>query len=168
MMIGSNWERGEDVTPALSALYAQLLPFARVVAPAGVDGVDVLQEALTRTLVAHPDLLGLLDPRAYLSQAMVNIARSWARRAARDRNRRPTLELAYDARSEGRREVEALLDGLPPRQRACLYLRFVEDLPINEVARLMGCSAGTVKSQTAKALAALRRTINAQETTEHE
>lgn len=48
------------------------------------------------------------------------------------------------------------LTGVPPRQRAALVLRFWEDLSVEETAKAMGCSAGTVKSQTARGLDALR------------
>ena len=124
-----------------------------VVAPAGVDGADVVQEALTRALTRYPDLRGVRDPTAYLATAVVNVARSWGKRAGRTRvlhqpqNGSPP---DFDA------QVSALLAPLAPRQRACLYLRFVEDLAVVDVARLLGCSTGTVKSQTSKALATLR------------
>jgi DNA-directed RNA polymerase specialized sigma24 family protein len=44
------------------ALYRRLLPLARVVAPRGVDGSDLVQEALTRALARHPHLSGIRDP----------------------------------------------------------------------------------------------------------
>lgn len=54
---------------------------------------------------------------------------------------------------------EALLGGLrrvPPRQRAVLVLRFLEGLDVSATAQLLGCTEGTVKSQTARGLDALR------------
>ncbi|SFT91661.1 RNA polymerase sigma-70 factor, sigma-E family [Actinopolyspora lacussalsi subsp. righensis] len=54
--------------------------------------------------------------------------------------------------------LDALSD-LPPRQRAVLVLRYWEDLPIAEVATVMRCSEGTVKSQAARGLRSLRTEI---------
>jgi RNA polymerase sigma factor (sigma-70 family) len=52
--------------------------------------------------------------------------------------------------------VHDLLNRLPPRRRAVLVLRYVCDLSIEQTARALGCSTGTVKSQSARALATLR------------
>jgi RNA polymerase sigma-70 factor (sigma-E family) len=60
---------------------------------------------------------------------------------------------------EDRAVLRAALAKIPPRQQAVLVLRFVHDLPVNDVAEIMGCSAGTVKSQCARGLATLRRQL---------
>jgi RNA polymerase sigma-70 factor (sigma-E family) len=52
--------------------------------------------------------------------------------------------------------VLAMLAELPPRRRAVLVLRYFCDLSVEDTAEVLGCSTGTIKSQTARALDALR------------
>ncbi|MEV0620554.1 SigE family RNA polymerase sigma factor [Nonomuraea sp. NPDC050404] len=69
---------------------------------------------------------------------------------------------------ETRVVVRAALARVPPRQRAVLVLRFLCDLPVTEVAELLGCSAGNVKSQSARGLARLRELLDVGEFTKEE
>jgi RNA polymerase sigma-70 factor (sigma-E family) len=63
-----------------------------------------------------------------------------------------------DAGPAERLALRAALMAVPPGQRAVLVLRFVADLSIEQVAQTLGCTTGTVKSQTARGLATLRAT----------
>lgn len=60
-----------------------------------------------------------------------------------------------------RAALAGALRRVPPRQRAVLVLRFLEGLDVNAVAEALGCTEGTVKSQTARGLAALRTELGA-------
>ncbi|MFG3711289.1 SigE family RNA polymerase sigma factor [Micromonospora sp. NPDC047730] len=75
----------------------------------------------------------------------------------------PDVRSTEDRGAEERTVLREALAQVPPRQRAVLVLRFVHDLPVDEVARTLGCSAGTVKSQTSHGLAAMRRLLGGRE-----
>jgi RNA polymerase sigma-70 factor (ECF subfamily) len=63
---------------------------------------------------------------------------------------------AQAERHETSRELAALLDQLPGRQRVAVVLRYVADLPIAEVASVLGCPPGTAKSHVSRGLQRLR------------
>ena len=63
-------------------------------------------------------------------------------------------------------DMRAALACLPARQRATLVLRFYCDLTVDQTAELLGCSAGTVKSQTAKGIDALRGRLGSAQATQ--
>ena len=120
---------------------------------------DLLQGVLERMYVRWSHIDG--PPEAYARRALVHAAvNRW-----RGRRRRP--ETALPAREDpAPGDAAAVVDlrdalvrellALPPRQRAVLVLRYFDDLPEAEVAAALGCSVGTVKSRTSRALAALR------------
>ncbi len=70
---------------------------------------------------------------------------------------RPEADRSADA--VRRLDLRSALRQLGPRQRAVLVLRYLEDLPEAEVAQIMGCSVGTVRSQAHRALARLRTLV---------
>jgi RNA polymerase sigma-70 factor (sigma-E family) len=122
---------------------------------------DLVQHGLTAVAERWPTLRDG-QPEAYARRVMVNAATArWRRRRIL---RESVVEHVPDHSryDDGARDVEermaltAALQQLAPRQRAAVVLRFYEDLPEAEVAALLGCSVGTVKSQTHRALARLR------------
>lgn len=91
------------------------------------------------------------------------LLRTWLDEKRRPWHRReqPTDELPELPSTDefvvvSRAQLLDLLDGLPPRRRAAVVLRLYLDLSVEETAEILGCSVGTVKSQTARGLDTLR------------
>jgi RNA polymerase sigma factor (sigma-70 family) len=156
-------------TPTAEAQLGDLLPGLMAFATAMTGdrhlAEDVVIEAISRTLPRMRR--GRIDePGAYLRRAVTNQLTSWGRRRQVERRyaaAQPhdphglrTARVADDAVDDRLRLTPHLLR-LAPQQRAIVTLRFLEDRPVAEVAALLGIAEGTVKSQTAKALARLRR-----------
>ncbi|MET7331598.1 SigE family RNA polymerase sigma factor [Nonomuraea sp. NPDC005650] len=121
---------------------------------------DLLQTVLMRTARHWRKLAKDGNPEAYVRRALVNEHISWRRR-----RRAETLTALPPETEPGpapgdeslhRMALQRALLRLTPRQRAVLVLRYYEDRSIDETADLLGCSPGTVKSQTSHALGRLR------------
>jgi RNA polymerase sigma-70 factor (sigma-E family) len=125
---------------------------------------DVTQQALAKVYAAWSRIRP--ETRmAYARRAVVNESLSLLRR---HRPETPTQHLPEDPVDDHAPGLDLgrLLDLLPPRQRAIVALRFLDDLPVSEVGRLLGVADGTVKSQTARALDTLRTHLPELTTTE--
>lgn len=112
--------------------------------------------ALARSVPAWSRISG--DPEAYVRTVLVctNISR-WRRRRVDESTVAQMPETAVpDADLGEQDELRRALAVLPPRRRAVVVLRYVEDRPEREVAETLGCSVGTVKSQAHAGLAKLR------------
>ena len=121
---------------------------------------DLAQEAFVR-LAGKIDRLESEAIGPYVRRIAVNLWKNRLRRLAIELRHRgseaPPRERA--APIEDRDELWTAVKRLPTRQRACVVLRYYEDLTERETADTLGCSIGTVKSQTSRALSRLRKEL---------
>lgn len=126
------------------------------------DAEDLLQTALTKLMRVWDRVAEHGSPDAYLRTVIVNThASRWQRRWRGELATEALPETPYDPypASDDRDRLRRALLGLSKGERAVVVLRHVEDLPEAEVARVLGCSPGTVKSQASRGLAKLRAAL---------
>jgi RNA polymerase sigma-70 factor (sigma-E family) len=151
-------EHRESFDAFVRARLPELLRFGRALTGSSEAAADLVQDALERTLVAWHRLESRDEPEGYVRRIMVNRNISVWRKLRREH---VTADV-YDRGLEDRQfdhDLWRALGMLPPRQRAVVVLRYYEDLSEADIARILGCSVGTVKSQASKALAKLRTTV---------
>lgn len=135
-----------------------LLRFGRVLTGNDEAAADLVQDALERTIMHWERVESRDDPEGYVRRVMVNRNISIWRRLRRERITDTIPDDGYVDRPRDSELWEALLT-LPPRQRAVIALRYYEDKTEAEVAQILGCSVGTVKSQASKAITKLRALV---------
>lgn len=94
-------------------------------------------------------------PAAYLRTTLVRLCLTWRDRAAMGAAREPRTAGWVEPPEID--ETWTLLASLPHDQRVALVLRFYEDLPVDEIARVMGCRPATARTRIHRALARLRK-----------
>ena len=157
-------DRDHEVASLFRRYYTPMCRLAYVILGDRSLAEEVVMEALVKTFSGWRRIKDLDRSEAYLRQAVVNGCRSKIRRTVLERRVAPTLrQRAEQASRSGsdvdpdtRRELWRAVSALPERQRACVALYYYEDLPEGEIADLLGCSIGTVKSQLFKARAKLQ------------
>jgi RNA polymerase sigma factor (sigma-70 family) len=102
---------------------------------------------------------GLDNPEGYLRTAVVNRCRNHLRHVGVGRRRLPPPPRLV-VEDPGLDDLWDRLTGLSERRRAALVLRYYEDLPVTEIARLLGCRPGAVSSLLHRGLADLRKVLS--------
>ncbi len=148
-----------------AATWSRLYRTAYAVAGDHASAEDALQSAFARAYSSWRRVSRVDHPEAYVRRMVVNEILDQRRRAwwRRERPRAETPETPADGADltgdlvADRASLWAAVRDLPPRQRAVIVLRYYEDLTEREIAEILGCAPGTVKSQASDALATLRR-----------
>lgn len=124
---------------------------------------DLVQSALTKVYVSWSAFRRADNPDAYLRRVLVNVLTDERRRILR-RRERPVAEVPDRPGAESGQagvddELQQALRELPPKMRAAVVFRYFHELDVAQTADALGCSEGTVKSQTARALDKLRAAL---------
>jgi RNA polymerase sigma-70 factor (sigma-E family) len=148
----------------------RLLRFGYALTGDPASAEDLVQTALGRSLRAWR-LRRIDNPQAFVQKVMVNSYATWYRSSHLRREvvtPEPMDSLAHDNHAEKIEDRDVIwraLSKLPPRQRAVIVLRYYEDLSEQDIAEVMAISAGTVKSQSARALRRLAEVLAPAEVT---
>jgi RNA polymerase sigma-70 factor (sigma-E family) len=129
---------------------------------------DVLSAALVRLLLHWPRASAADNVDGYVRRILVRTMlnerrRPWRREHALGVLPEPAPQAGDSDAVDERISLLTLLDELPARRRAVVVLRYCCDLSVEETARELGCSTGTVKSQAARALDTLRQRMTVEE-----
>jgi len=157
----------------------QLLRAAYLMAGNLAEAEDLTQETLLRVARRWHRVRIMDHPTAYARRILVNLAIDGAEERANRAGElgvpggAPVLEQA-DSRAErallaidAHTDLARVLASLSPRQRAIIILRYWADLRETDVAEILGCSVGTVKSTTSRGLARLREVLAASASDHH-
>lgn len=141
----------EDDEAIYAGVRDDLVRYASVLVGPG-EAEDVVSRVMVR-LLRRRSLASLDEPRAYLFRSVLNEARG----VLRGRKQRPLpLRGGGNPIPEPDWDVVEAVAALPARQRAAVFLRFWEDLRVEDVAELMGARPGTVKRYLHLALKSLK------------
>jgi RNA polymerase sigma-70 factor (sigma-E family) len=157
-----NAARDADYVAYVEARLAWLRRIAYLLCQDWHAADDLVQTTVTRLFAHWPRVTRMDNRDAYTRTILVRAFLSERRKPWFRRVHLPGFDIDGAAPvpdQDAVLDVRAALNTLPPRQRATIVLRFYCDLDVEQVAGLLGCSTGTVKSQTAKGLAALRQRL---------
>lgn len=133
--------------------YDRALRLAWLLTASGTAAEDVVQDAMAGV---YREFARIDAPDAYLRRSVVNLSRTWVRDERRHRDRASMLERERPALDPADSELLAIVQGLPYRQRVVIIARYWGGWSEREIAQMLGCRKGTVKSLASRALDRLR------------
>src|SRR5262245_66436788 len=123
------------------------------------EAQDAVQEAFARALARPKALSDVESPEAWLRTVAINVVRRrWRRRKLLDTillRDRPVARLVEPEPEPDRTDLRDALTQIPPQFREVIVLHYLADLPVDEVAEVLGVPVGTVKSRLSRGRAAL-------------
>jgi RNA polymerase sigma-70 factor (sigma-E family) len=163
----AHWEAPPSFEEYVRSRHAVLLRFAYVLTGDSHLAADLVQDALERAGLGWRRIQRQDDPEGYLRRTIVNGYLSRRRSLRHERlvanlpepDRAGRGAASEPGRTPADREMWALLAELPRQQRAVLVLRYYQDLSEAQIAEVLGCKVGTVKSNASRAIAKLRATL---------
>lgn len=150
----------------MSERYGRLVARARLLGVPAHQAPDVVQEALVRTFARRRGFASLAQAEQYVRRAIVTVWFDESGRAVRERARwdraasgGPTVVADHATQVIASADVAAALAHLAPRERACVVLRYLDDVSIHETADLLGLTDGAVKRYVSDGLARLNAAL---------
>ena len=164
-------ERAQDVAAWFDSNYRQLWSIAFAMLGDSHLAEEVTMETFVKAFSSWRSVRGLDYPTGYLKKILLNLCRSKLRRRAIEYRVNALVHRDNEGRTDGENErvdihmyVWNALAKLSPMQRACVVLRYFDEMSEPEVATTLDCSVGTVKSHLFRARRSLQKTLT--ETTE--
>lgn len=156
-------DRDTEFAAYVAARQASLLRTAYLISGDRHTAEDLVQTALAKLYLSWDKISRRDSIDGYVRRIIVNEhnslwRRPWKRRETSTDELPESTTVDHTARSDTGTDADlwAFVQSLPRKQRAVLVLRYYEELSEAETAEALGISVGTVKSQTSRALAALR------------
>jgi RNA polymerase sigma-70 factor (sigma-E family) len=153
----------EDFAEFVGARWGSLYRLAYLLTASPASAEDLLQTTLEKAYVNWARIGQMDYAEAYVRRMLATTLISSRRRAwTRERPTEHLPETGADSAELpvlDRSLLWPLVCALPDRQRAVIVLRYYEDLSEAQIADVLGCATGTVKSQASAAIAALRRAV---------
>lgn len=151
----------------------KLIARARMLVPDTAAAEDLVQDALVATFAKRRGFTNAAQAEHYVRKAIVTHFIDATRRRGRETelwtraaHEAPTAQANPEDTVPGSLHADALLHSLAPRVRACIALRYLDDLTIRETAAALKLTEGAVKRYVSDGLAVLNTALGTQETAE--